>query len=90
MSLFAPSLIARYLTRSIGSAVLFVLAAFLGLFAFFDFINELDDIGRGGYGLPAAIAYVLLTLPSRTYELLPIAALIGTVYALAQLAASSE
>jgi lipopolysaccharide export system permease protein len=70
--------------------VLFVLAAFLGLFAFFDFINELDDIGRGGYGLPAAIAYVLLTLPSRTYELLPIAALIGTVYALAQLAASSE
>jgi lipopolysaccharide export system permease protein len=33
---------------------------------------------------------VLLTLPSRSYELLPIAALIGTVYALAQLAAHSE
>jgi lipopolysaccharide export system permease protein len=74
----------------VGSAVLFVLAAFLALFAFFDFINELDDIGRGGYGLGAAGAYVLLTLPSRTYELLPIAALIGTVYALAQLAAHSE
>jgi lipopolysaccharide export system permease protein len=85
-----PSLIARYLARNVGAAVLFVLAAFLALFAFFDFINELDDIGRGGYGLGAAAAYVLLTLPSRTYELLPIAALIGTVYALAQLAAHSE
>lgn len=90
MSLLVPSLIARYLARTVGLAVLFVLCAFLGLFAFFDFINELDDIGRGGYGLGAAAVYVLLTLPSRTYELLPIAALIGTIYALAQLAASSE
>ncbi len=90
MSLLAPTLIARYLTRSVGSAVVFVLIAFLGLFAFFDFIDELDDIGRGGYGLASAIVFVLLMLPTRTYELLPIAALIGTVYALAQLAASSE
>jgi lipopolysaccharide export system permease protein len=33
---------------------------------------------------------VALTLPSRTYELMPIAALIGTIYALSKLAANSE
>lgn len=80
----------RYLGDHIGSAVAFVLVGFLALFTFFDFINELDDIGRGAYRLPHAIAFVLLGLPSHIYELMPIAALIGTIYALAQFAASSE
>ncbi len=84
------STIGRYLAREIATAVVFVLIAFLALFAFFDFINELDDVGRAGYSLAAAAIYVLLTLPSRTYEVMPIAALIGSVYALAQLAAHSE
>lgn len=84
------STIGRYLAREIATAVVFVLVAFLALFAFFDFINELDDVGRAGYSLAAAAIYVLLTLPSRTYEVMPIATLIGSVYALAQLAAHSE
>ena len=84
------STIGRYLAREIATAVVFVLIAFLALFAFFDFINELDDVGRAGYSLAAAAIYVLLTLPSRTYEVMPIATLIGSVYALAQLAAHSE
>ena len=40
-------LIARYLTREIASGIVAVLLGFLGLFAFFDLINELDDIGQG-------------------------------------------
>ena len=79
-----------YLAREIGVAVLFVLAGFLALFAFFDFINELDDVGRAGYRLQHAFAFVLLSLPGHVYELMPIAALIGTIYALAQLASHSE
>ena len=82
--------IGRYLGREIATSVVFVLVAFLALFAFFDFINELGDVGRAGYSLAAAAVYVLLTLPSRTYEVMPIASLIGSVYALAQLAAHSE
>ncbi len=80
----------RYLAREITGAVLFVLAGFLALFAFFDFINELGDVGRSGYGLQHAFAFVLLSLPGHIYELMPIAALIGTIYALAQLASHSE
>lgn len=80
----------RYLTREIASSVLFVLVGFLALFAFFDLINELEDIGRGGYRFQHALAFVALGLPSRVYELMPIAALIGAIFALSQFAAHSE
>ena len=79
-----------YLRRQIVAAVVFVLIGFLALFAFFDFINELDDVGRGEYRLQHALAFVLLGLPAHIYELMPIVALIGTIYALAQFAANSE
>ena len=80
----------RYLRRELLLAILLVLASFLGLFAFFDLINELDNIGRGNYGLEHAVLYTLLTMPGRVYETLPIAVLIGTIYAMARLAQSSE
>lgn len=79
-----------YLAREIYAATLFVFAAFLGLFAFFDLINELADLGRGGYRLQHALAFVALTVPSHVYELFPVAVLIGTLYALSHLAANSE
>jgi lipopolysaccharide export system permease protein len=84
------NLIGRYLRREILLAVLFVFSGFLALFAFFDLINELEDVGRGGYKLHHAVTYVVLALPGHAYELMPIAALIGSIYALSQFAAQSE
>jgi lipopolysaccharide export system permease protein len=80
----------RHLGREIYGATLLVLAAFLALFAFFDLITELDDVGKEGYELRHALAYVALTLPGRVYEILPIAVLIGSLYALTLLARHSE
>lgn len=80
----------RYLAREIVSSTFTVLLAFLGLFAFFDFINELDSVGKGGYELHHALIYVAMILPGRVYELLPVAVLIGTLYALTTLARHSE
>ena len=82
--------ITKYLASEIISATLLVLGAFLGLFAFFDLIHELGDIGKGDYRLQHAALFVLLTVPGHVYELMPIAALIGAIYGLAQLAAHSE
>lgn len=82
--------IRRYLAREIYGATLFVFVAFLALFAFFDLIHELGDLGNGGYRLQHALLYVLLSLPSHVYELFPVAVLIGTLYALSHLAANSE
>jgi lipopolysaccharide export system permease protein len=80
----------RYLGREVFAATALVLFAFLALFGFFDFVAELDDIGRGGYRLHQAALFVLLTLPGRVYELMPIAALIGGLYALTTLSRHSE
>ena len=79
-----------YFARETFTAVAFVLAGFLALFSFFDFVAELEDIGRGNYQFQHALAYVLLSLPNHTYELMPVVSLIGTIYALAQFASSSE
>ncbi|MEW6292026.1 MAG: LPS export ABC transporter permease LptG [Pseudomonadota bacterium] len=80
----------RHLAREIYGDTLLVLAAFLGLFAFFDLIHELESVGRGGYEIHHALGFVALTLPGRAYEILPIAVLIGTLYALTLLARHSE
>ena len=83
-------LIGGYLIREISLGILAVLFGFLALFAFFDLINELEDIGRAGYRLQHAVLYVLLSLPGHVYELMPVAALIGCIYALSRFAGNSE
>jgi lipopolysaccharide export system permease protein len=80
----------RLLYREIIGATLYVMVAFLGLFFFFDVINEIDDLSRYGNSLLPALGVCLLLLPGHVYDLAPIAVLIGTIYALARLAQSSE
>jgi lipopolysaccharide export system permease protein len=80
----------RYLARQIYGATAFVLLGFLGLFAFFDLIRELADLGKVEYHLPQVFTFVLLSLPTHAYELFPVVVLIGTLYVLAHLASNSE
>jgi lipopolysaccharide export system permease protein len=80
----------RYFAVNITQAVVFVLVAFLGLISFMDLTAELPSVGKGNYMFQHALLYVALMLPGHVYELMPIAALIGTIYAMAQFAQSSE
>lgn len=80
----------NYLGREVAIAVLLVFVALLLLFAFFDLVEQMKDLGRGNYQLRHVLLHVLLSAPNHVYELFPVAALIGTLFALAQLVASSE
>jgi lipopolysaccharide export system permease protein len=80
----------RYLAREVSASIVLVLVAFLALFGFFDMIGEVKYVGEGSYQLHHAAAFVLLRVPGRVYELMPIAVLIGTLYALSSLARHSE
>lgn len=80
----------KYIARELLAAILLVLAALVALYGFFDLIESLKDVGRGEFGVAHAFAYVGLRLPGRIYELMPIAALIGALYALSSLARHSE
>lgn len=80
----------RYFARQVYLAFIFILFAFSGLFFFFDLINELNTVGHGNYKFGYAVLRVALQTPSRFYEIIPVAALISTIYVFAQMAASSE
>jgi lipopolysaccharide export system permease protein len=83
-------ILGRYLSREILSSTLMVLVGFLALFGFFDLFEELEQIGQGGYQLVDALTRVVLATPSHIYELLPIAVLIGAIWALAMFAHHAE
>ncbi|HSI52467.1 MAG: LPS export ABC transporter permease LptG [Ramlibacter sp.] len=84
--------IRRLIYREVVAAVVFVAVGFLALFFFFDFVDDLPNVGRAGgaYRLTQALVYVTLMIPSHLYELLPIAVLIGSIFVMARLAQSSE
>jgi lipopolysaccharide export system permease protein len=86
----AMKLLTRYLAREIYSSMALVFAALLMLFAFVDLINELNVMGTGNYNLGYVLLFVLLLVPGHLYELFPVAVLIGTIFALVQMAMSSE
>ncbi|MDP2266280.1 MAG: LPS export ABC transporter permease LptG [Thiobacillus sp.] len=84
------NLLARYLSGQVLVASGFVLLALMVLFAFFDVLQELGSLGRNNYGLGQVVVVVLLSIPGHLYEILPVAALIGTLFALSRLVGNSE
>jgi lipopolysaccharide export system permease protein len=82
-------LLSQYLMRTILMATALVLVVLLALAGLFEFIAEIDDT-QGGYQTPRVILYTALRLPQLAFEMLPIAALIGSLLGLGGLAANSE
>jgi lipopolysaccharide export system permease protein len=84
------SILQRYFFVSILQAVAVALAALLGLQAFFDLTGELPVVGKNGYGMQHAALFMLAMVPQHINEVLPVAALLGTIYTMAQFASTSE
>lgn len=84
------SILFRHVLREILGATFLALLALLGLFAFFDFINELRHAHRETYTPMVASLYVAMNVPSRLYELIPVALLVGGLFAWNRMALASE
>ena len=82
-------LLSSYLMRSILISTVLVLVVLLSLAGLFEFISQLEDT-QGNYGVPQALLFTLLRLPQLSFEMLPIAALIGSLLGLGSLANGSE
>lgn len=83
-------LINRYLTQEIVSSIVLIMIALLAMFSFFDLIQELESVGKGTYGIDKVLLFVMLSAPGHVYEVVPVAVLVGTMYALGQLSRHSE
>ena len=80
----------NYIAKTVISGAFMVLLVLGALTAFIDFVSEMDDVGKGQYGMLDAGLFVLLSLPKRLYELFPTAVLIGSLLSLGTLAGNSE
>lgn len=79
----------RYIGTTVFVSILAVLGVILGLAELFAFVDQLGQIDES-YTLTEALKFVLLTAPSRGYDMLPMAALIGCLVGLGTLASNSE
>ena len=79
-----------YIARHVVGGTMLALAVLVSLVAVVTFVDDLDSVGQGRYGIGAAIEFMILTLPRQAFILFPLAAAIGTLIGLGALAASSE
>ena len=80
----------KYLNKEFFISIAMMMFGLIALFSFFDFIQEINDLGKGGYGLMQVINYVLLSIPGHIYEIIPLAVLIGSMYTVGELSQNSE
>ena len=83
-------IINRYIIRNIHLGTLLALLVLVSLSMFFIFVSQLDNLGKGDYGLLQVIEHVVLRLPGKLVEFLPLAVLLGSILSLGALASNSE
>ena len=84
------SILSRYVMKAVIGNTALVMLVVLALSALYLFITQQDDIGVGTFSTEDALLFVGLTLPKYAFDLLPIAALIGSLLALGNLARTLE
>ncbi len=84
------SVLRWYIVKEIlkGSAIAIILL--LTLFNLFTFSDELKSLGKGNYGLKEILSYLALTSPRVFYELMPSAALLGSLFVVGAMANNRE
>lgn len=80
----------RYIAKSVIGGTLLATFVMMSIFAFVDFVSQLEDVGTGDYGVLQAVVYIALGMPRRLYELSPPILLLGGILSLGTLAANSE
>jgi lipopolysaccharide export system permease protein len=80
----------RYIGASFLRGFLLVVCILISLFTFVELVGQLDNVGKKNYHMQDALLYVVLTLPRRFYDLMPMSALLGSIITLGLLADRGE
>lgn len=79
-----------YIIREVTKGSLLAVLLLLTLFNLFTFSDELKDLGHGSYGLKQIIFYLALTSPRVFFDLVPSAALLGSLFVVGAMANNRE
>ena len=79
-----------YIVKEVTKGSLLAVLLLLTLFNLFTFSDELKDLGDGNYGLKQIFMYLALTSPRVFFELIPSAALLGSLFVVGAMANNRE
>jgi len=80
----------RYIAKTLLSYTIIVLVVWIGIFSFFNFLAELNIVGKGGYTIFSAFTYVILQLPEVTYKQASPIILLGCILGMGHLATTGQ
>ncbi|GMQ96960.1 MAG: LPS export ABC transporter permease LptG [Gammaproteobacteria bacterium] len=80
----------RHLAAHVLRGSSFALIILLSISVVFEFMSEVDSIGTGRYSLLQSLLYTILTAPRHAYDLLPMAAVVGSLLTLGTMATYNE
>ena len=80
----------RYIGKSILGTIFATLLTLVGLSAIIKFVEQFRSVGKGTYDSLQAVLFTVLTIPKDVETFFPMAALLGALIALGNLASRSE
>ncbi|SLM61595.1 MULTISPECIES: LPS export ABC transporter permease LptG [Dickeya] len=80
----------RYIGKTIFNTIMMTLFMLVSLSGIIKFVDQLRKVGQGGYSVAGAGLYTLLSVPKDIEIFFPMAALLGALLGLGQLATRSE
>ena len=56
-------ILTRYLNKEFFISIIMIMIGLIALFSFFDFLQEINDLGKGSYDISKVIVFVILSMP---------------------------
>ena len=80
----------RYIAKTLLTYTLVVMLVWLSIYSFFNFLSELNSIGKANYTILDAFQYILLQMPEVAYDQASALILLGCILGMGHLATTGQ
>ena len=80
----------RYITKTLLSYTIIVLVVWVSIYSFFNFLSELNSVGKSGYTILSAFTYIIFQLPEIVYKQASPIILLGCILGMGHLATTGQ
>ena len=80
----------RYIAKTLLSYTMIVLVVWISIYSFFNFLAELNSVGKDGLYNPSAFTYIILQLPEVAYKQASPIILLGCILGMGHLASTGQ
>jgi len=80
----------RYITKTLLSFTIIVFVVWTSVYSFFNFLAELNSVGKDGYTILSALTYIILQLPEVAYKQASPIILLGCILGMGHLASTGQ